>query len=682
MFLPIYLAFAPALTGQVAPAQFAPTTRSGPLSEQPDLITQRTPEDTCPNCIPGRGNIDDIVDDIVDDIDDLPPNPEPPIIRPAPPPSILDPTLPAASNQPLPDYAASVSFEVLGTTPGTPLAQSPALVDLAILSSLLPEPLLLVLTGESNPDPELDLPELVLVEGETPEGGTTTLFILQDPSGPDASAPQDPSGPDVAPSDGPLAGLAPISLQNCQDQTRSIQALPGRDRTQSVYQSLISCYEQNLEAATSAQNKLLQSYSLSNLGTAYFVTGDYLTAMATYQQQLDVARASGDRVQEGIALAGIGTTHAALGDYITAIDYYEQSLSLLTPQDAPQWRSQALRNLGNAYYAEQDYDRAQDYQRQSLQLSHSTGDRYGLMQALGNLGNLYAIAGSYDNALSAYQQSLELAQTLEIPLEMAQAQLGIGTVYAYQRNYAAAYGIYQQSLTAVRALGSRLGEGIALTNVGEALFQLDRLSEAETALVEGVNVWESLRAGLGTHDEFKVSLFETQLTTYRNLQEVLVKQNKAEPALAVAERGRARAFVELLARGKSRVISSTQPPTLEQLKGVARDRNATLVEYSIIRAQATELPHGASVQYRQQQDSALFIWVVKPSGEVHFEQVPLTEPNQVKTVAELIQTARSQIKARGGSFVSPAQIKTGDQVTRIGDVPTLAPYTVVSVDAA
>ncbi|MEM8809550.1 MAG: CHAT domain-containing protein, partial [Cyanobacteria bacterium P01_G01_bin.38] len=46
------------------------------------------------------------------------------------------------------------------------------------------------------------------------------------------------------------------------------------------------------------------------------------------------------------------------------------------------------------------------------------------------------------------------------------------------------------------------------------------------------------------------------------------------------------------------------------------------------------------------------------------------------------QTARSQIKARGGSFVSPAQIKTGDQVTRIGDVPTLAPYTVVSVDAA
>ncbi|MEM9163390.1 MAG: hypothetical protein AAGC54_10005, partial [Cyanobacteria bacterium P01_F01_bin.4] len=239
MFLPIYLAFASALTGQVASAQVAHPSLNRPSAEQPNLLTQRTPEDTCPNCIPGRGNIDDIVDDIVDDVDDLPTNPQPPIIiRPdPPPPSILDPTLPAASNQPLPDYAASVSFEILGTTPGTPLAQSAALVDLAILSSLLPEPLLLVLTGETSPDPELDLPELVLVEGEPPEGGTTTLFILQDPSGPDASAPQDPSGPDasapqdpsgpdVAPPDGTLAGLAPISLQNCQDQTRSIQSLP------------------------------------------------------------------------------------------------------------------------------------------------------------------------------------------------------------------------------------------------------------------------------------------------------------------------------------------------------------------------------------------------------------------------------------------------------------------------
>ncbi|MEO1401456.1 MAG: hypothetical protein AAFV72_09465, partial [Cyanobacteria bacterium J06635_1] len=115
MFLPIYLAFAPALTGQVAPTQVILPQPSQPSAEQPNWLAQRTPEDTCPNCIPGRGNIDDIVDDIVDDIDNLPPNPEPPIIRPdtPPPPSILDPTLPAASNQPLPDYAASVSFEIL-----------------------------------------------------------------------------------------------------------------------------------------------------------------------------------------------------------------------------------------------------------------------------------------------------------------------------------------------------------------------------------------------------------------------------------------------------------------------------------------------------------------------------------------------------------------------------------------
>lgn len=38
--------------------------------------------------------------------------------------------------------------------------------------------------------------------------------------------------------------------------------------------------------------------------------------------------------------------------------------------------------------------------------------------------------------------------------------------------------------------------------------------EAEKQLREAVKVWESLRAGLGSRDDFKVSIFEQQSNTY------------------------------------------------------------------------------------------------------------------------------------------------------------------------
>jgi hypothetical protein len=67
-----------------------------------------------------------------------------------------------------------------------------------------------------------------------------------------------------------------------------------------------------------------------------------------------------------------------------------------------------------------------------------------------------------------------------------------------------------------------------------------------------------------------VSIFEEQVRTYHILQEVLIAQNKTDDALEIAERGRARAFVELLARHNATtsdsVNSTITPPTIERLQ--------------------------------------------------------------------------------------------------------------------
>jgi len=434
-------------------------------------------------------------------------------------------------------------------------------------------------------------------------------------------------------------------MQDCQQQVKAINKGGAANRTGGNYDNLIKCYKQNLDVAQQEKSFEWEAYALNNLAISHYVVGDYLKAIEFHQQQLERARQAGSRAQEGIALSGMGAAYAALGDYEKAIAFYTQSLGITPVESAPQWKSLTLRNLGNAYLAQNDYQKAIQYQEESLALSRTIGDRYGEMQALGNLGNAQAISGNFNRATEYQQQSLSLARELGDRLEEAQALLGLGTTYSYRRDYAKAVEYHQQSLALVREVRARLGEGIVLTNLGDAQFRLNQLVEAERVLFNGIELWESLRAGLGTNDAFKVSIFETQIAAYRNLQEVLSAQNKFNAALEIAERGRARTFVELLARrikSTEAVSETAQLPSIEQIQRTAKVQNATLVEYSIIREQFVETPHGASVQQTgQPQDSELFIWVVQPTGEIAFRRVDLKFLQQEKTSLEnLVATSR------------------------------------------
>ncbi|MEL6325998.1 MAG: tetratricopeptide repeat protein [Cyanobacteria bacterium J06626_23] len=359
--------------------------------------------------------------------------------------------------------------------------------------------------------------------GPTAESPTDSADIPSDSSEPatdDGSVALQPSEQ----ADTTTSPTTPVAqgLKNCQAEAQGIQTTAASDRTQSLYASLIDCYESNLATATEQGDARWVGYSLNNLAISHFVIGDYLTALELHEQQLEQARTLNDRTQEGIALGGIGATYAALGDYATAIDFYEQSLQIMPVETAPQWKALTYRNLGNAYFAEKDYENAAHQQLTSLDISRGAGDTYGEMQAYGNLASTRAIQGQFTEAIALYEQGLELAEAIENDLEVAQLLLGISTTYAYQQDYEQAYRYSQDALAIARQLGASLGEGIALTNVGNALLYLERLTEAEQALFDAVSVWENVRAGLGTSDGFKVSIFETQLTAYRNLQEVLL----------------------------------------------------------------------------------------------------------------------------------------------------------------
>ncbi|MBD2771953.1 CHAT domain-containing protein [Iningainema sp. BLCCT55] len=138
---------------------------------------------------------------------------------------------------------------------------------------------------------------------------------------------------------------------------------------------------------------------------------------------------------------------------------------------------------------------------------------------------------------------------------------------------------------------------------------------------------------------------DIQAPPYQKLQKNLIAQNPTEAALVISERGRTRALVDLLAKRLSTTNDLSVPPSIDKIKQVAKQQNATLVEYSII---TDELNFEGK---REAKESELYIWVIKPTGEITFRNVDLKPlwQKEKTSLTDLIAKSRESIGVNRGN---------------------------------
>ncbi|MCY7321747.1 MAG: CHAT domain-containing protein [Phormidesmis sp. CAN_BIN36] len=199
--------------------------------------------------------------------------------------------------------------------------------------------------------------------------------------------------------------------------------------------------------------------------------------------------------------------------------------------------------------------------------------------------------------------------------------------------------------------------------------KIKNFADSEKNLRESMRIFESFRQDIYSSysDLEKVLKYDQNALVYRNLQELLVEKGRFKEGLEMSERGRARAFVELLVRqsiAKPTDPIDFQPPSIDLIQRIAKIQKATLVEYSII---AEELKIKDKVQIV---DSKLFIWVVSPSGEVSFRPVNLLSKG--KPLRDFVTSSRISIGARGrGSSIvldSIDSVEKADQLKQLHEL--------------
>lgn len=150
-------------------------------------------------------------------------------------------------------------------------------------------------------------------------------------------------------------------------------------------------------------------------------------------------------------------------------------------------------------------------------------------------------------------------------------------------------------------------------------------------------------------DGFLLSQSESPfIDTCALLQKIHISQGKPLVALEASEGCRAWALAYLLtsnAAGNASSSSSSKSIKLPEIRKIAQQRQATIVQYSIVFEDTQFLSESPGPE--------LLIWVIPPKGKITFRQVDLTKED--KPFEEIVAQTRQSIGARGRAAIVAKQ---------------------------
>lgn len=350
---------------------------------------------------------------------------------------------------------------------------------------------------------------------------------------------------------------------------------------------------QNLATINPGEKELLtveSARALIRRGDSFFSQGDYPQALDAYHLAQSIAERIGARVEISRTLNCIGLVYLQQGNYAQALHYYQQSLRVSESLGYKTGMASALCSTGNIHRKQGNYAQAMECYHRGLAISEASGDKVIMARTLNNLGNVDREQGNYPQALEYYQRSLAISQALRYRAGMARTLKNIGHVHTSQGDYAQALEYYQRSLAISEALSDKVITARTLINIanvyrkqnryeesltfaeratalsrqidlyetlwssrliaGAAHHFLNRPDQARHAIEESITAIETLRAQVAGGEQEQQRFFESRVTPYHAMVELLVAQNNTAEALTYAEHARARVLLDVFYSGR------------------------------------------------------------------------------------------------------------------------------------
>nr|XP_006640504.2 PREDICTED: tetratricopeptide repeat protein 28 [Lepisosteus oculatus] len=375
------------------------------------------------------------------------------------------------------------------------------------------------------------------------------------------------------------------SLNNSQARFRALGNLGDIFVCKKDVNGAIKFYEQQLSLAHQVKERKLEASAYAALGAAYRMIQKYDKALGYHTQELEVYQELSDIQGECKAHGHLAAVYMALGKYTMAFKCYEEQLDLGQKLKDPSIEAQVYGNMGITKMNMNVMEEAIGYFEQQLAMLQQLSGNEAVLdrgRGYGNLGDCYEALGDYEEAIKYYEQYLSVAQSLNRMQDQEKAYRGLGNGHRAMGNLQQALVCFE-SLRLAEQLGRREDEAKIRHRLGLSLWASGNLEEAQHQLYRASALFETIRHEAQHSTDYKLSLFDLQTSSYQALQRVLVSLGHHDEALAVAERGRTRAFADLLVERQTGQQDSDPytPVTIDQILEMVNSQRGLVLYYSL-----------------------------------------------------------------------------------------------------
>lgn len=345
----------------------------------------------------------------------------------------------------------------------------------------------------------------------------------------------------------------------------------------------------------------------------------WLEMVQNSRRAVSLAEATGDRALLAQAWTSLADGYVQTNDWAAALDAAERAFELTPdPDDRARARYHQLR--GRALMEIHERDAAEASYLEARRAALAAGDDRLLVGLANELGLLYwRFDRDRTKALAHYEEGLRIARRLRLDQALGVLLNNSGNIFRYPETYPEAERRYTEGLEAMARTGVR--DPFLLKNLAIVYRETGRRAAAERVLLEAVEVadrtgvgrirWQA-RMELGTlyawsdparadrfYDEcldvlegltsnvlledFRAGALAGAITIYDDPYDLyidfLLRQGRPEEAFLVAERARARAFLDTLSLAREQIAATVPPGYVRAEAGVLRrisDRQAAL----------------------------------------------------------------------------------------------------------
>lgn len=251
---------------------------------------------------------------------------------------------------------------------------------------------------------------------------------------------------------------------------------------------------QSLSYAKLSKNDSLIAQAYNDLGTVYYIKGDYETSQEYCKQSYKIRKSQND-------FKGLASLHVKMANNFNRMAQYDSSMFYYLKahkyfEEIKDIREQMNieSNISAAYYMMGNNEKAIEYLQKPIQYFEEIDSHALLSNAIANLGNIYYSTGDTINAVKSYLRAENVALKVNNYHALGVSYNNLGEIYSKKKEHEKAVEYILKSIEIREGAGSETELASSYLTLAFSYFRMSDFDNAKPYLLRVVPIFENSKS--------------------------------------------------------------------------------------------------------------------------------------------------------------------------------------------